>query len=104
MKAKRWTRSSETRLAFLMGLGWNASQIAADPIVRTTESAVRSKADRLELRFRDAPTALITSDIMAVFDHEAKRYALTGRQLAGEAFKILAADTGLLHNVIDKEG
>ena len=70
-----WSEQRVARLGYLVGIGWDASRIAADPVVRSTAAEVHRLANRLGLRFRrtvDGAPLNLDGQRMAYFDREAR--------------------------------
>ena len=73
---RRWTSERIARLGFLLGLGWDAARVAADPIIASTPNNVHRQAQRFGLAFRTASTASLPASATRYFDAAAERRGL----------------------------
>jgi hypothetical protein len=99
-----WNDRRNARLAFLIGRGKTARQIAADPDVNTSSNAVYQQARRLGLRFRDVPNEFVVSlsPLAAeTFTAAAKRRSITSPELLKRLVEICALEPHLLGNILD---
>ncbi len=94
-----WTHERAARLGFLIGLGWTAKRIAADPLIGSTPNNVYRQAHRLGLAMSDAPQGHVAIRLplatSGAYDRAAARAGITREALVRRVV-ILAADHGLL--------
>jgi hypothetical protein len=101
----RWTGERIARLGFLIGLGWSAKLIAADPIVASTDHNVHIQASRYGLSFRRAKGIATFLPARAIhhFERAATKRGLSYDALIRLLLLEIAADPNLLDNILDFE-
>ena len=70
-----WSAPRLARLGYLVGIGWDAARIAADPIVRSSAGEVHRMTNDLGLRFRrpvEGSPLNLDGKRMAYFDASAR--------------------------------
>jgi hypothetical protein len=100
----RWTGERIARLGFLLGLGWDAKRVAADPIIASTPNNVHRQAQRFGLAFRAAAAAMslnLPPDATSHFDAAASKRNLTREAMIRILLLEVAADPNLLDNILD---
>jgi len=100
----RWTGERIARLGFLLGLGWDAKRVAADPIIASTPNNVHRQAHRFGLAFRAAAAAMslnLPPDAASHFEAAASKRRLTREALIRILLLEVAADPSLLDNILD---
>jgi hypothetical protein len=100
----RWNDRRNARLAFLIGRGKRARQVAADPDVNSSSTGVYQQATRLGLRFRDVPAELVVplSPLAAeALTAAAKRRNITSSELLKRLVEICAVEPNLMANILD---
>ena len=94
-----WTYERAARLGFLIGLGWTAKRIAADPLIRSTPNNVYRQANRLGLAMSDAPQGHVAIRLplatSGAYDRAAARAGITREALVRRVV-IIAAEHHLL--------
>lgn len=106
-RKQRWTEERVARLGFLMGLGWEAKQIAEDSIIASTPGNIYRQASRCDLAFRAAAVAQKTTlpcplpDVLAPFEAAASKRGLTCEALVHKMFAEIAASPCLIDNILD---
>lgn len=100
-----WTRERIARLGFLVGLGWDAGRIAADPIIRTTPANVHRQIFnfRLSMRAARALTTHIPAELGDGFEAAADKRGLTREQLIGLLVAEIAGEPNLIDNILDDQ-
>jgi hypothetical protein len=99
---KCWTRERVARLAFLVGIGWDAKRIAADALIESTPNNVHRQADRFGLSFR-AVTGIgmaLKREIVAGLTKAAEKRRVTPEALANHLLAIIVADD-LVDGILD---
>jgi hypothetical protein len=100
----RWTGERIARLGFLLGLGWDAKRVAADPIIASTPNNVHRQAQRFGLAFRAAAAAMalnLPPAATSYFDAAASKRSLTREAMIRILLLEVAADPNLLDNILD---
>jgi hypothetical protein len=102
--AEHWAASRLARFGFLIGIGWNAKQVAEDPVVATTPSNAHAKASRLGLSFRTAAAQReglnLAGPRLAYFDAAARRRGLSREGLLHRLLNVVA-DERMIDNILD---
>jgi hypothetical protein len=98
----RWTGERIARLAFLVGIGWDAKRIAADALILSTPNNVHRQAQRFGLSFRVASSVGVglKREIIAGLKEAAERRKVTPEALANQLLGILVSEN-LLSSVLD---
>ena len=95
-----WTTQRVARLGFLIGLGWTAKRIAADPLIRSTANNVYRQAHRFGLAMSDAPqghaSIRLPLSISGAYDRAAARAGMTREALVRRIVIAAGADQRLL--------
>ena len=100
----RWTGERIARLGFLLGLGWDAKRVAADPIIASTPNNVHRQAQRFGLAFRAAAAAIslhLPPGATSHFEAAAAKRSLTREAIIRILLIEIAADPSLLDNILD---
>ncbi len=100
----RWTGERIARLGFLLGLGWDAKRVAADPIIASTPNNVHRQAQRFGLAFRAAAAALslhLPPDATRNIETAAAKRSLTREAMICILLLEVAGDPNLLENILD---
>ena len=100
----RWTGERIARLGFLLGLGWDAKRVAADPIIASTTNNVHRQAQRFGLAFRAAAAAIslhLPPSAASHFEAAAAKRSLTREAIIRILLIEIAADPSLLDNILD---
>jgi len=98
-----WTEKRIARLAFLVGVGRRARDIAIDMDV--SENSVFHQAARLTLHFRTVPNALIillSPVACETFTKAAESRRMTPEKLLTIIAEICAAEPHLIQNILDE--
>ncbi len=99
----RWTNERVARLGFLVGQGWDAKRVAADPLIASTPNNVHRQAQRFGLAFRDSPTSLcrLPGEAGTLYDAAAAKRGLTREGLIRMLLIAAASDAALIDNILD---
>lgn len=104
IRRSHWTGERIARLGFLIGLGWDAKRIAADPIIASTPNNVVRQAQRfcLSLRAAAAATALhLPKNAIEYFEAAAIRRGLPREAMIRQLLIEIASDPCLMDNIMD---
>ena len=104
IRKSRWTGERIARLGFLLGLGWDAKRIAADPIINSTPNNVHRQAQRFGLAFRAAAAAVslrLPPEASSHFEAAAEKRGLTRESMIRLLLLEIAAEPNLLDNILD---
>lgn len=99
--ATRWTRQRIARLGFLVGLGWDARTIAADPLVTSTAPGVHRQALRFGLAFREAANLRLPAATLGRFEAAAAARGLSRDALIRALLITAGSDPSLIDNILD---
>ena len=97
----RWSFDRVARLGFLVGQGFDADQVAADPIIASTVRNVHRQVQRFGLAFREASTWRLPHDIADRCDAAARKRSLSRDGLVRELLLAAGSDDGLIDNILD---
>lgn len=100
-----WTTARVARLGFLVGQGFGAKRIAADPLIGSTPNNVHRQAQRFGLAFRDAAATplRLPPEAAARYDSAAAKRGLTREGLIRVLLLVAADEPNLLDNILDDE-
>ena len=73
----RWSFDRVARLGFLVGQGFSAEQVAADPIIGSTARNVHRQVLRFGLAFREAASWRLPGDVADRYDAAARKRGLS---------------------------
>ncbi len=78
-----WTKQRVARLGYLVGLGWDAKRIAADPFVQSTPNNIHVQAGRCGLSLRAARDEgiKVPAAIAGAYDRHARARGVTREAL-----------------------
>lgn len=97
-----WNYERVFRLGLLVGLGWDAKRIGADPLIQRTANNVRHQVLRLGGHFRDATMGVRLLQTSATFyDAEAEKRGMTREKLIQGMLEEIAKDKTLFDNIMD---
>lgn len=106
----RWTSQRIARLGFLVGQGFPAKQIAADPVIAAEPASVQRQATRYGLALRDVlppPAAAqrclsgLPAAAAKCYEGAAKKRGLTRDALIRLLVMTAATEPNLLDNILD---
>ncbi len=99
----RWTSERVARLGFLVGQGWDAKRVAADPLIASTPNNVHRQAQRFGLAFRDTLASLcrLPGEAVTLYDAAATKRGLTREGLIRMLLIAAASDAALIDNILD---
>lgn len=101
---KTWTHARVARLAFLVGLGCDSREIAADAIVAVKPAAVRRQARRLGLALRAAAGPRLPYAILSRYEAAALRRGTHRDALIHRILLNAGSDDDLIDNILDDRG
>ncbi|HLH11858.1 MAG TPA: hypothetical protein VKV77_08270 [Methylovirgula sp.] len=98
-----WTTERIARLGFLIGQGFAAKRVAADPLISSTPNNVHRQAQRFGLAFRESKPAFprLPPEAEARFDAAAEKRGLTREALMRVLLLTVGAEPNLLENILD---
>ena len=99
----RWSATRVARLGFLIGRGWDARRVAADPVVTSTPNNVHRQAQRFGLAFREVTASRLPPDVNGRFDAAASKRGLTRDGLIRSILAAAGSDAALIDNILDDD-
>ena len=96
----RWTGERIARLGFLVGLGWDAKRIAADPIIHSTDNNVHRQVQRFGLGFRSADKLSLKQDVVKAIEPIAGELGLSPESLVNKLMRHIIKDN-LIEAILD---
>jgi hypothetical protein len=97
----RWSFDRVARLGFLVGQGFDARHIAADPMIASTRNNVHRQVHRFGLAFREAIAMRLPQPALDRLDAAAIKRGLTRGGLIREVLLAAASDAALIDNILD---
>ena len=99
----RWSFQRVARLGFLVGQGFDAKQVAGDPMIASTSNNVHRQAQRFGLAFREAVALKLPGQVAGRLDAAAAKRALSREGLIRSLVIAAASDEALIDNILDDE-